>query len=60
MRGHRKTPLIKTPEQIQRIRESAKINCAVLDYVAERIKAGVTTEEIDHWVYEQTVKRHAT
>lgn len=46
--------LIKTPEQIQGIRESAKINIAVLDYVAEHIRAGITTEEIDRWVYEQT------
>lgn len=49
--------LIKTPKQIEGIRESAKINIAVLDYVAEHIKAGVTTEEIDRWVYEQTVRR---
>lgn len=51
--------LIKTPQQIQGIRESAKVNIAVLDYVAEHIRAGVTTEEIDRWVYEQTVKYHA-
>lgn len=50
--------LIKTPVQMEKIRESAKINIAVLDYVAERIKAGVTTEEIDRWVYEQTTKMH--
>lgn len=59
MRRHGKTQLIKTPEQIRKIRESAEINIAVLDYVAEHIKAGITTEEIDRWVYEQTVKRHA-
>lgn len=51
--------LIKTPAQIEAIRESAKVNIAVLDYVAQRIKAGVTTEEIDQWVYEQTTKYHA-
>ena len=49
--------LIKTPEQIAAIKESAKINIAVLDYVAEHIKAGVTTEEIDQWVYDETTKR---
>lgn len=32
--------MIKTPEQIEGIRESCKINVAVLDYVAEHIKAG--------------------
>ncbi len=49
--------LLKTPAQIEKIKESANINIAVLDYVAEHIRAGVTTEEIDQWVYEQTVRR---
>lgn len=48
--------LIKTPEQIERIKESAKINMAVLDYVAEHIGPGVSTEEIDRWVHEETVR----
>jgi len=52
--------MIKTQQQIQSIRESAKVNVAVLDYVAEHIKEGVTTQEIDNWVYEQTAKYHAT
>lgn len=49
--------LIKTPEQVEKIKESAAINIAVLDYVAEHIHAGVTTEEIDKWVYDETVRR---
>ncbi len=49
--------IIKNREQIEGIRESGKINIAVLDYVAEHIKAGVTTAQIDLWVYEQTVRR---
>ena len=49
--------MIKTPAQIAGIRESAKINIAVLDYVAAHIQAGVTTEESDQWVYQETVKR---
>ena len=48
--------MIKTLEQIEGIRESCKINVAVLDYVAEHIKAGVTTEEIDQWVYNETTR----
>ena len=32
--------LIKTPEQIAKIKESCKINIAVLDYVEEHIKPG--------------------
>ncbi len=48
--------IIKTPEQIEGIRESAKINIAVLDYVAENIRIGMTTEEIDKLVYEKTTE----
>lgn len=57
-KGHRVPDhdMIKTPEQIEKIKESCKINVAVLDYVAEHIKAGVTTEEIDRWVYEETTR----
>ncbi len=51
--------LIKTPEEIEAIKESAKVNIAVLDYVAEHIREGITTEEIDQWVYNETVKRGA-
>ena len=46
--------LIKNQEQIRKIKESAKINIACLDYVAEHIKAGVTTQDIDDWVYKVT------
>ncbi len=49
--------IIKTPEQIQGIKDSCAINIAVLDYVGEHIKAGISTEEIDKWVYEQTTIR---
>ena len=48
--------IIKTPEQIEKIKESAKINIAVLDYVAAHIKAGISTAEIDRWVYDVTTK----
>ena len=47
--------IIKNQAQIEGIRESGKLNIAILDHVAERIKAGVTTEEIDEWVHEFTV-----
>lgn len=49
--------IIKNEEQIRGIRESAAINIAVLDYVASHIKAGVTTEEINQWVHEETTRR---
>ena len=48
--------LIKNADQIAGIKESCKINIAVLDYVEEHIKPGVSTEEIDRWVHEETVR----
>ncbi len=46
--------LVKSREQIEGIRESGKINTAILDYVQEHICAGIPTEEIDRWVYKLT------
>ena len=48
--------ILKNAEQIEKIKESAKINIAVLDYVAEHIKAGISTAEIAKWVYDITTK----
>ena len=50
--GHLVPPrsILKTPEQVVGIRESGKINIAVLDHVAAHIKAGMTTAEIDRLV----------
>lgn len=51
--------IIKTPEQIAMIEESAKINIEILDYVADHIKEGISTQEIDEWVYNITTKHGA-
>ena len=48
--------IIKNKAQINGIIESGKINTAVLDYVAQNIRAGVSTEDIDKWVYSKTVE----
>ena len=48
--------ILKNAEKIEKIKESARINIAVLDYVAEHIKAGISTAEIDKWVYDITTK----
>ena len=48
--------LVKSTAQLEGIRESGRINTAVLDYVQEHICAGISTEEIDRWVYEQTTR----
>lgn len=51
--------LIKNKAQIQGIKESGKINTAVLDFVSKKIKEGITTEDINRWVYEETTRRNA-
>ena len=54
--GHRvpTRDLIKNADQIAGIKESAKINVAVLDYIEEHIHAGMSTAEIDKIVYDMT------
>lgn len=51
--------IIKNQEQIEKIKESAKINNAILDLVGEKIKAGMTTNEIDKIVYDYTISQGA-
>lgn len=48
--------LIKNKAQIDGIRESGKVNVAVLDEVAARIKIGMSTQEIDDIVAATTAK----
>ena len=48
--------LIKTPEQIAGIRRAGVLNTAVLDYVADHIRPGISTLEIDRLVYDYTIK----
>ncbi|MBD5444149.1 MAG: methionyl aminopeptidase [Lachnospiraceae bacterium] len=48
--------MIKTKEHIEGIKESSKINIAVLDYVAEHIHIGMSTEEINRLVEEKTAE----
>lgn len=46
--------LILSPEQIEGIRESAKVSVHIMDELEKRIKEGVATEQIDIWVNEMT------
>ncbi len=48
--------LIKNETQIEGIRASSRINIAVLDYVAEHIRMGMSTAEIDDMVYRKTTE----
>ncbi len=51
--------LLKTKEQIEKIKESAVINTGVLDYITPYIKPGISTEEIDQLIYNYTVEHGA-
>lgn len=48
--------LIKNKEDIKLIKKAGEINTGALDLVAEKIHAGMSTEEIDNLVYDYTVK----
>lgn len=60
-KGFRVPPrkLLKSEEQIQGIRKSAEINTALLDYIAQNIRGGMSTQEIDRFVYDFTVDHGA-
>ncbi|KNZ40963.1 methionyl aminopeptidase [Acetobacterium bakii] len=47
--------IIKSTLQINGIKESSKINIAVLDHIAENIKTGISTEEINQLVHTKTL-----
>ena len=51
--------LLKTAEDVEGIKRSAAINVGVLDMVGQRIGPGVTTEEIDRWIYDYTIEHGA-
>lgn len=52
--------MIKNEAQIQGIRESAKINDALLDLIGAHIKAGMSTQDIDDMAHAFTIKMGAT
>ncbi|KIL09536.1 methionine aminopeptidase [Clostridium botulinum] len=51
--------VIKSPEDIEGIRKSSEVNNGVLDLVASKIKAGMSTLDIDKLVYDYTVEHGA-
>ena len=46
--------LLKTQKQIDGIRDSSKLNIALLDYIADHVVEGITTEELDRLIYAKT------
>ena len=52
--------LLKTKEQIEGIRHAGKINTMVLDKIAEVIKEGMSTEELNKIAHEYTIQLGGT
>jgi len=46
---------IKTPEQIEKMRETCRIAREVLDAAARAVRPGITTDELDEVVHEATI-----
>lgn len=61
LKGHEvpSRDLIKSPQDIEGIRKSGAINNGVLDLVASKIKAGMSTADIDKLVYDYTTEHGA-
>lgn len=51
---------MKTPEQIEGIRRAGIVNTKILDRVAQFIKAGISTEEINTLVHNYTIELGGT
>ncbi len=61
-KGHAipKKKMIKNQKQIEGIKEAAKINNGLLDYIEQRICAGMSTEDIDVLTNEYLKQNNAT
>lgn len=58
LKGYKVPPrkILKTPKDLEGMRESSKINMAVLDAVEKMIGPGVSTQQIDDLVHDLTVE----
>jgi len=47
---------VKTPEQIEKMRVAGRLAAEVLEVVAQHVRPGVTTDDLDRICYEHIVK----
>jgi methionyl aminopeptidase len=47
--------ILKTPQQIEGIRKAGQLTRDVLDMLTEKVTPGITTNQIDCWIYDYTV-----
>jgi len=62
LKGYKVPPrhLLKSIPQIHGIRESGRINTAILDYIGDFVKSGINTEEINRLIHEKTIELGGT
>ncbi len=58
--GRENSHLIKTPEQVAGIRTAGQLALRLLNLLEDKIRSGVTTEQIDRWVEDATQAAGAT
>jgi methionyl aminopeptidase len=51
--------VIHPPADIERLRRAGRVARATLTFVGERLRAGISTADIDRWVREDTARRGA-
>ncbi len=56
---HKYNIILKTPEQVQGIRECGKLLLSIMEGVEAMIRPGLKTDEINTYVHEQTIKAGA-
>lgn len=50
---------VKTSDEIEKMRAAGRVAREVLDIAGRAVKVGITTDEIDNIVHEETLKRGA-
>ena len=51
--------IIKNEEQLEGIRKSSQLTRKILDMLEERITEGITTNQINEWVHNETLAQGA-
>ncbi|KAJ1905193.1 hypothetical protein IWQ60_012331 [Tieghemiomyces parasiticus] len=51
--------IIRTPDELQRLRRACKLAAQTLAFIEPFVKAGTTTQELDHLVYQYLVQNEA-
>lgn len=51
----KKNPLVLEPDEIIKMRKAGAFNAQLMDFLRDKIKPDITTNQIDKWVYDYTI-----